>query len=300
LILVDSNMSGPRSFGILTLATPNDYRKAIGLALSARVSNPGVPIAVACSPKIEPLVAPYFDAVIAERTDIRGFVHKVHLDEYSPYDVTFFLDSDVLLFKPLRPYVESWGELAYTACGIYLADGKSAFGMDRAAVLRKIGRDRLAVIDGAGHALFRKPDCQAVFDLARHITRHHDEYVGPIPYADEDVMDIAMTQLDLPPMPSADFFSRHLSALKGTLVMDATKGVCRFTAVDTGEQVAPCMMHFAANEAALTYHWQLYKLFRQYGVSASGLLSEAMHDFSEREIYLRAHILKKRLLGREG
>ena len=88
-------------FGILTLATPNDYLKAIGLALSVRVSNPGVPVAVACSAKVRPFVAPYFDHVIAEQAGLRGFVHKVYLDRYSPFTETMFFDSDVLVFKPV-------------------------------------------------------------------------------------------------------------------------------------------------------------------------------------------------------
>ncbi|OYV43651.1 MAG: hypothetical protein B7X10_06355, partial [Burkholderiales bacterium 21-58-4] len=54
------------NFGVLTLATPNDHLKAIGLALSLRVSNPGVPTAVACSPAVGSLLEPYFDHVIAE------------------------------------------------------------------------------------------------------------------------------------------------------------------------------------------------------------------------------------------
>ena len=127
------------AFGILTLATPNDYLKAIGLALSVRVSNPGVPIAVACSAKVRPLVAPYFDHVIEEQAGLKGFVHKVYLDRYSPFVETMFFDSDVLVFKPVRPYVESWGPGPYYACGHYMTDGKSAFGLDRQAVLKKIG-----------------------------------------------------------------------------------------------------------------------------------------------------------------
>ncbi len=285
-------------FGILTMATPNDVLKAIGLALSLRVSNPGVPLAVACAPKLRPLVEPHFNHVIDEQAGLKGFVHKVHLDRYSPFDETLFLDSDVLVFKPVQPYIEQWGPQDYTACGRYMSDGHSAFGMDRASVLRKLGKPKLVVIDGAGHAYFRKPGCVRVFELARHITAHHHEYMGAIPYADEDVMDAAMTQLDLPPMPHGSFFSRHSSARRGSLSMDATQAHCRYVAVSSGQVTEPCMMHFAANEAALSYHYQLHRLFRQFGVAAPGLWRQAASDFYDREIHLRLHDLKKRLLGR--
>ena len=78
------------SFGVLTLATAGDYRKAIGLALSVRVSNPGVPIAVACAPSMRGLLAPYFDHLIDKDPSLFGYVHKIHLDRYSPFEETFF------------------------------------------------------------------------------------------------------------------------------------------------------------------------------------------------------------------
>ena len=64
-------------YGVLTLATPNDYLKAIGLALSMRVSNPDVPTAIACSPKIRHLVAPYFDHVIDEKPQLHHIAFEV-------------------------------------------------------------------------------------------------------------------------------------------------------------------------------------------------------------------------------
>jgi hypothetical protein len=273
-----------RSFGILTLATPNDFLKAIGLALSLRVSNPGVPVAVACSPSVRPLVEPYFDEVVTEQAGLKGFVHKVYLDKYSPFEETLFFDSDVLVFKPVRPYVDRWGSGPYYACGHYRSDGRSSFGMDRRSVLKKLGKDRLVVIDGAGHAFFRKPSCERVFELAREISLHHKDYVGDIPYADEDVIDIAMTQLDLPPAPFDDFFARYLSAQPGTMKMDAAKGVCHFIAVYNGQPFAPCMVHFAANEAPFHYTRQLFSLFRKFDVPTSGLFFQGASDIYQNEI----------------
>lgn len=284
-------------FGILTLATPNDYKKAIGLALSARISNPGVPLAVACSPKLAPALKPYFDYVVEEDSSLRGFVHKVHLDKYSPFTDTFFFDSDVLLFRDLKPVALQWSNQPYTACGKYLREGFSAFGLDRARVLRKIGKEELVVIDGAGHAFFRKPDSRAVFDLAREITDKHQEYAGNIKYADEDVMDIAMTILGLAPAPEADFFSRYVSAVPGTMTMDSTKGLCTYVAKKTGEVTSPHMMHFAANEAAFQYAWQLHRLFKAARVSSSGLLMDAVNDFYTRNIEWPVKARIKRLLA---
>ena len=283
------------SFGILTLATPDDYLKAIGLALSVRVSNPGVPIAVACSPKLRPILGKYFDHVIDEIGTLRGFEHKVHLDEYSPFTDTFFFDSDVLIFKNLAEIAERWSDQSYTACGEMMSDGFSSFGMDRASVLRKIGFSEMAVIDGAGHAYFRKPNCQAVFDLAREVTKKHTEYVGNIRYADEDVIDIVMTMMNLAPAPGHDFFSRYMTAVPGTLKMNAAEGVCSMVARHSGKPMTPFMMHFAANEASLPYARQLSLLFKKFDVPSDGLWKMAAKDFYDFRIKTRLWKIKHAL-----
>jgi hypothetical protein len=264
--------------GVLTLATPNDYLKAIGLALSLRVSNPGLPVAVACSAAVMPLLAPYFDHVIEELPGLRGFVHKVHLDTYSPFSETLFFDSDVLVFKTVRPYLARWGQRPYTACGTYMQDGVSAFGLDRAMVLQRIHKAKMVVIDGAGHAYFQADTGRFVFDRAREVTANYSALAGPIKYADEDVMNIVMTQLDLPPAPYEDFFSRFLSARPGTLDMDASRAVCTFVAANTGQPFSPCMMHFANNEGALEYTRQLLRLFAKFDVPRGGLMKQGLSD----------------------
>jgi hypothetical protein len=271
-------------FGILTLATPNDYLKAIGFALSVKVSNPGVPIAVACSKKVAEFVKPYFDKVVEEQAGLRGFVHKVYLDHYSPFQETMFFDSDVLVFKPILPYIDKWGVGSYHACGELSPEGYSTFGLDRKKVLAKIGKEKLSVIEGAGHAFYRKPDCSAVFDLARKITADYKNYAGDIPYSDEDVVAIALTILGIPPVDSGDFFARYSSAAPGTMKMDASKGVCSYVEVSNGKNVSPCMVHFAANEAPIQYARQLFRLFNRFNVSTKGLAKQAAHDYYELEI----------------
>jgi hypothetical protein len=271
-------------FGILTLATPNDYLKAIGLALSVRVSNPGVPIAVACSKKVAEFVRPYFDNVVEEKAGLRGFVHKVYLDHYSPFRETMFFDSDVLVFKPILPYINKWGTGAYHACGELSTEGHSTFGLDRKKVLARIGKEKLSVIEGAGHAFYRKPECIALFDLARTITADYKKYADDIPYSDEDVVAIALTILDIPPVDSGDFFARYSSAAPGTMKMDASNGVCTYIEVSNAKPVSPCMVHFAANEAPIQYAQQLLGLFKKFNVPTKGVAKQAAHDFYELEV----------------
>ncbi len=277
-------MSTQKDFGFLTLATSHDYRKAIGLALSLRISNPGIPIAIACSPKVQELVKPYFDHVVTEKPGLKGFVHKVYLDEYSPFKETFFFDSDILVFKPILPYVQSWGPGPYHVAGHYRTEGIGTFGLNRSDVLKRIGRYRLVEIAGAGHAFFRKPDCKEVFDLARQITDNYTSYAGNARYADEDVINIALTMLDLPPATNGDFLSRYCSARPGTMEMDALAPQCVYFDAITNQRVSTAIVHFADNEAPYVHTKQLYRLFRKFGVPTSGLLAQGIEDYFEIEI----------------
>jgi hypothetical protein len=295
------------SFGILTLATRSDALKAIGLALSLRVSNPGVPIAIACAPALRPVFLPHFDLIIDEDPSLRGFVHKVHLDRYSPFDDTFFFDADVLVFRNLRPKVEEWSDQVYNACGVYCTDGASCFGLDRRKVMGILGKDRVVEIAGAGHAYFRKPGCGPVFERARAVTHEYHRYAGDARYADEDAMNIVLTEMAIEPRPHWEFLSRHLSATPGTLRMDASIGQCEMIEVSTGRPLRPYMMHFAANEAPFVHARQLNKLFRKFGVSSQGLYRQALGDFWREEVRGRAsrHLrrwirIKRRAPARSG
>jgi hypothetical protein len=274
-------------FGVLTLATEADYRKAIGLALSARISNPNVPLAVACEENARPFLSPYFDAVIVQDASLRRFEHKLYLDKYSPFDETFFFDSDVLIFRPLADVLDRWRTQPYSACGTYASTGVSPFGLNVENVLKIIGRKELVQIDGAGHAYFRKPACDPVFELAREVMHNYSRYAGTISLADEDVMNIVMSIQGLSPMPHAEFWSRHCSAVPGSVEMNATDGHCSFRSVDTGQIEHPYMMHFAAREAPFVYLKQLRTLFEKFNVRTNGLTVIAFQDFYTRELKWR-------------
>jgi hypothetical protein len=271
-------------FGVLTLATRGDYQKAIGLALSVRVSNPGVPIAVACSNDAREFVAPHFDHVIDQDRSLRRFEHKLHLDKYSPFEETFFFDSDVLVFRPLSEVIDRWRRQPYAACGNYTTTGTSAFGLNSEAVLKIIGHEKLVKIDGAGHAYFRKPDCVSVFELAREIASNYRFYAGDISLADEDVMNIAMTMLSLMPVPHVEFWSLYCSGKPGSIKLNAAEGECSLEVVVTGQTQRPFMMHFAAREAPFVYAKQLRQLYKKFGLPTNGITLRAIRDFYIREL----------------
>ena len=282
--------------GILTLATKDDYRKAIGLVQSVHKSNPSLPTAIACSKWIGDKVGSYFDYVIEEYTELNGFQHKLYLDYYSPFKNTLFLDADVLIFRDLRHILDKWQGHSYAARGIYVETGYSSFGLDRALVLKKINKKRLVCLGGAGHAYFEKPDCAEIFNLARSIMKNYVHYANKCKFADEDIMGIAMTMLNLPPMDNKGFPARRMHAKPGTFQVDVLKSQCSFVDRATGEYINPVMVHFACLEAPFLYHACLEELRREAGLHRSFLwLRDASLEFYKKEIYWKVKKVLKSL-----
>jgi hypothetical protein len=266
-----------RTFGVLTLATPSDFPKAIGLSLSLRISNPEVKLAVACAPHLEPILTPYFNYIIHEDRTLRGFEHKVNLDRYSPFDDTFFFDSDVLVFGKFSALGKHWWEQSYSVCGRNKTDGYSCFGLDRAQTARKLGVSQMVDIDGAGHALFRSPECKPLFEKAREITKDFKRWTGTERYADEDIVAVAMTVLAIKPMPDDTFLATYVGSKKHLQAFDASKGVC-IDQDGNGRTRSPMMMHFAANQAPVAYFFQLSKLYKRFNVNRRDLVSMTIKD----------------------
>ena len=74
--------------------------------------------------------------------------------------------------------------------------------------------------------------------------------------------------------------------------MDARYGICSFVEISNAVRRSPCMMHFAADEGFARYTFEIYRLFKHYGVLTNGLLSSAWGDMIGREVCPR---LKKLL-----
>lgn len=254
--------------GVLTLANQHDYLKAVGLAFSIRRTTPGMPIALVSSPKVAKIIGKFFDRVEEENKELRGWEHKLFLDQYSPFKKTLFLDADILVFKNLRILFSEWKNKGFAVAGGFRDSGKSYFGLDRKAVLEKIQKPKLVFIEGAGHYYFEKPDCLPVFEKAREILHDYSAYVRTDRIADEDVMAITMTLLDIAPADRPYLVSRTIFAKRGTLKIDALNSQCSFIDKRLGERQEPFFVHFLAGgmDAPILYARELERLFRANGI----------------------------------
>jgi len=283
--------------GILTLAIPKDYKKAVGLALTLKEQSHFLPISVAVSPETEAMIMPYkylFDQVIIQRTDLKGFEQKLYLDEYSPYENTFFFDSDILIIKDIMPIINKWAGNAYAVRGHLSVEGVSSFGLDRGFVLGVIKKDEFVVIDGAGHAYFEKPACQIVFDKAREILSQYDVYQAKR-FADEDAIGIAMTVLDIKPMKNNGFLGSPWCAINNSFEIDTDKADCSYEDLILGK-VSPYVVHFPTFAYPFTYARELTKTFNRHGIKMKNLWMQALKEFLTLRFYWPINSARRKII----
>ena len=226
-------------FGFLTLAIKKDYKKAIALSLRIRQLMPGIPIAVVCPSFLHDNLSPFFDTVITEYPNLRGFEHKLYLDKYSPFEKTFFLDADILM-------------------------------------IREIG-DYIAHIGGVGHAYFEKPACERVFNEAREIAANYTVFKAER-LADEDVMGIAMSKLDIRPKDNKSFLGSPWAAVNNSFKIDVNNNFCSYEDAIFGK-VSPAIIHFPSMGKPLTYAREMRKIFRKNGLSFYSVYYDALIEY---------------------
>lgn len=225
---------------------------------------------------MKPEVEPYFDQVIVERDDLKGFEHKLFLDEYSPYEKTFFFDADILILQDILPIIEQWSGYAYSVRGRMATEGVSSFGLDRKLALQLIEKDEFSVIDGAGHAYFEKPACVELFDKAREISKQYDIFQTN-KFADEDAVGIAMTTLDIKPMENNGFLGSPWCAINDSFKIDTDKPMCKYDDLVWGV-VEPYVVHFPRFIFPFVYARELIKTFKRHNIKVDGIWNQAAKE----------------------
>jgi len=282
--------------GVITLAIPKDYKKAIALALTLKEHSPSLPISIVCSDALKAKVQPYFDQVILERSDLKGFEHKLYIDEYSPYENTFFFDADIIIIKDIMPIIEKWSGSAYAAKGKLGKAGVSSFGLNREFVLDLVNKKQFSMIDGAGHAYFEKPACYEVFDMARGVMADYAKYKA-LRFADEDAMGIALTLLDIAPKHDTQFLGSPCCAINKSFKINTNNASCTYNDLELGD-VSPYFVHFPSLTYPFTYAREMLRIYKRHNVQVGGVWRVAVKELWILNVYWPLATLAKKILAR--
>ncbi len=258
-----------RDYGVITLAhgNPKFVRYAVALARSLVLHNPGVPRAIITDAD-DPVVKSLFDFVIPVRAAYGGNVRqKVHLDLYTPFENSLFIDSDSLVVKcldePLLPFRNE--PFAIPIMGRLTRGGEEWF-VDTDFILDHFGLESVPQFNSGAIWFTKHAQSQRVFDTARDILgrfrelRFHEfKKDGP---ADEPIFAVSMALNGVAGVEDHGGLMRTPIGLEGKLTIDSLKGTCRF--VKYGEVVSPAICHFADFTTHSTYRREQLKLAYQF------------------------------------
>lgn len=276
------------SLGVLTMCHHSDWHKAIGLAMSIRARSPGTRLAVVADESLWSRLSPYFEYLIPEISGLRGFEHKVHLDDYSPFQRTLFVDADMLAFKDISSLISRWAGSPFIARGSVVQSGTSSFGLRRDTVLQRLGKSNYSCFDGAGHYYFEKPGCRPVFERGRELIRDINKGLpGARVVADEDVFGVVATELDIEPDQRKDVVGFLGAVQRWVDRAMIVEGRCRYIDL-AGDLVEPVFLHFPRDMAPLRYHRLLSQLSKAYnGPADVGWLTIGWREWCRKSVLSR-------------
>ncbi|MFO1056430.1 MAG: hypothetical protein U1E53_05620 [Dongiaceae bacterium] len=261
--------------GLITIAYgPRKYlRMARALALSYRRLGGRRPLAVVTDAAGAAALLGCYDLVIPVDPALgQGVVHKLHLDRYSPFDATLFVDSDCLFYKhPERLWrlydrgevsVRGWRYL--TGDTDYERDAPYEWVVDMKKFLGAAGIARLPHFN-SGALFFRRSDrAEALFATARAVyDRRHELGLRPFknaPANDEPILGIAMERcgVALDPWDPEEGMETAIRMCE-PVELDVLRGRACFRK-DDGLR-SPCLLHFNVDaQESLAYQREICRL----------------------------------------
>lgn len=248
--------------GILTIAHGDrryiDMSKM--LALSLLHSNPLIKRAV-ISDTAEDEFKGLFDIYIPyNKTFGAGLSQKLHLDKYSPFDETIFIDADCLVISPLNEIIELVTPHSFVVFGDQINSGE--WFMDVTSICKKFNVPSIPKFNGGAYYFKKDAITANIYNDAREITgRYTDIGLKYLNGAlnEEPVIAIAMAVNHVKAIDDSGKGMRTPIGINGPLNVDVLNQHCRF--IKNGVRVKPAILHFAgAYTDAFHYKREITKL----------------------------------------
>lgn len=242
-------MQAKLPIGIITMAYgPDRYiRQAETLARSIRRNMPGMPIALVTD---RSRASDLFDHIVAMAPVERaGTVHKVRMNDYTPFDETLFIDSDSIVVKGFDEQLAEIRAFDFSPIVVnYLKAGDKDLWLDDVgAALAAVGGTAFPKFNGGVYFFRKSAMANKVFAMARELidtgkafgVRDFDAS-GP---GDETVIGLALAALHPEPLyrDRTPLMRTPLNST-GRIVMDPFTGSSGF--VKNGRAVSPAICHF--------------------------------------------------------
>jgi len=246
-------------FGIITIACgPKRYiEMAKMLAISLIKTDPNVPRAIITDAAQETL-SHLFDIIIPINKSLGdGINQKLHLDTYSPFDETLFIDADCLACKPVKLMFQTWQNHSFVVFGDQINMGN--WYMNVSEICNRFQLPSIPLFNGGTYYFVKNKLSAKVFAQARSLKTDYDSlgfhsFRGSI--NEEPIFSVAMAINKIKAVDDAGKGMRTPIGIIGKLNIDVLNHQCSFQ--KENEFTEPAIMHFAGSYAD-AFHYRREK-----------------------------------------
>jgi len=301
---MNEKYSGSYEKGVLTIAQGKKQYidLAKNLAISLSLHNPGLKRALVTDSD-DPELRLLYDIVIPADNSIGiGFLQKLYIRDYTPFDETLFIDVDCLCVRNIDFLWAPFANCDVSVIGRKIFEGQQ-FGFSLAEIQNSLGLKYVISFNGGVYYFKRNEKAKEIFDTAKDIVANYDAYKivkvrGEI--ADEPLMSLAMGLYDQEPIDDHGKGMYTPVGQSGKFTMDVLRGYCEF--IKNGRVVKPAIMHFGfGHTQAFHYRRETMKLRLVYYFHFPKLISSILVNFLYNPpyiIYVFVYRLVKMILKR--
>lgn len=278
---------------------------AINIAKSLEFSNPHIQRALVTDSVCKDLSNHYDFVIPIDPKKGIGFNQKMHMDEYSPFQCTLFIDVDCLVMKNIDFIFDKMKGCDLNVIGNKIHSG-NFIGTTIEELKKHYSFEFLPSFNGGVYYFEKTEKSKQIFDFARNVFFDKYNELGLWLFSgkpgDEPAFSLALGVFGVSPIPDPDKITMYTPVgQKGVFEMDILKGHCKF--LKHNEFVYPVIMHFGGGyPEAFHYKREIAKL----GFYLKSKLPKQICSFlinlifnSAYAIYVFCYRIAKSLLRRE-
>jgi hypothetical protein len=241
-----------RTRGILTIAFGKQHYidMAINLGRSLKLNAPNIECAIVTdSQSIE--LKKLYDIIIPLKPNFgKNVEQKLHIDKYTPFEETLFIDSDCLVFRNLEFAFDLFKGSKAIAIGteFFFPNDTCAFANVK-EVTQNLGIEKIPRFNGGVYYVSKSSIQQKILVKARSFISNYKTLgfysfreQGP---ADELLIAAAIELLGHGNISDSGLLMRTPIGIIGNLGVDVFKGYSKFN--KSGHNVEPAIVHFAGS-----------------------------------------------------
>lgn len=236
--------------GILTIAFGKDryINMAMDLGRSIKLNSPGIETAIVTDSENSD-IASLYDYLIPLNKDYgKNVEQKLHIDKYSPFENTLFIDSDCLTFRSLEFAFDLFLDSKSIALGTeFFYPGDNCEFADINEITQKLNIKKIPRFNGGVYYVSKTSTQPDILEYARSLLENYKEIgfwsfrnQGP---NDELLIGAAIEKMGFQNISDDSKLMRTPIGILGPLFVDVFKNKSEFNKY--GHKVNPAIVHFA-------------------------------------------------------